>query len=186
MKFAGLTVCAFVVLVCTVAPATVTYSYVGNPFDQWGQGYQCPSVCNADGSFTLAQPLAPNLPEFTPVIPISMTLESGGVSLTLANVTQYHITLSTDGLGNIGYFSLFMYGDPGTARMVAQNTSTTGGTFDDIHYIDTSGKEGPIAGIVKDNPGTWSVAVNTPEPSSLLLFGSAFCGVLRKIRRVLT
>jgi hypothetical protein len=186
VKFAGLTVCAFVVLVCTVAPAAVTYGYVGNRFDQWGQGYQCPPVCNVDGSFTLAQPLASNLPEFTPVTPISMTLESGGVSLTLANVAQYHITLSTDGSGNIGYFSLFMYGDPGTSRIVAQNTSITGGTFDDIHYIDTNGNLGPIAGIVRDNPGTWSVVVNTPEPSSLLLFGGAFCGVLRKIRRVLT
>ena len=96
MKFAGLMVCAFVVLLCTVASATVTYSYVGNPFDQWGQGYQCPPVCNVDGTFTLAQPLAPNLPEFTLITPISMTLESRGVSLTLANVAQYHITLSTD------------------------------------------------------------------------------------------
>ena len=77
MKFAGLIVCAFVVLVCTVAPASVTYSYVGNPFYQWGPGYQCPPVCNVDGSFTLAQPLAQNLPEFTPVTPISMTLDSG-------------------------------------------------------------------------------------------------------------
>ena len=125
------------------------------------------------------------IPEFTPVTPISMTLESGGVSLILANVAEYHITLSTDGSGGIGYFSLFMYGDPETSRIVVQNTSITGGTFDDIHYIDTNGNLGPIAGIVRDNPGTWSVVVNTPEPSSLLLFGSAFCGALRKIRRVL-
>jgi hypothetical protein len=185
MKFQGVIACAFVVLVCTVASANVTYSYVGNPFDQFGQGYQCPPVCNVEASFTVAQPLAPNLPEFSPVTPISMTLDSGGVLLTLANVAQYHITVSTDGSGNIGYFSLFMYGDPGTARIVAQYTSMAGGTFDDIHYIDANGKLGPIAGIVRDNPGTWSV-VNTPEPSSLLLLGSAVLGAITRIRPLLS
>jgi len=140
VKLQSVIVCASVVLLCTVASANVTYSYMGNPFDQFGQGYQCPPVCNVVGSFTVAQPLPPNLPEFSLVTPLSMTLDSGGVSLTLANVAQYQITLSTDGSGNIGYFSLFMYGDPGTARIVAQYTSVAGGTFDDIHYIDANGK----------------------------------------------
>jgi hypothetical protein len=171
-----LLVLGFVALVCTPAWSSVTYTYTGNPFTSWAQGFQCPPVCGAVGSFTVAQPLAPNLPELTDVGAISATLTSGGVTVTLASSVpnQSNVAVSTDGSGNIVYFSLVLYGSgPNTARIAVQYSTAL--TFDDIHYIDSNSHLGPIAGINRDDPGTWSV---TPEPSSLFLLGSGLIGIV--------
>ena len=180
-----LVVLGFIVLVCTPAWSNVTYTYTGNPFTSWGSGYQCPPVCDVVGSFTVALPLAPNLPELTDAMPISMTLTSGGVTLTLGInccvPAETQVAVSTDAFGNIVYFSFVMYGDPNTARILAQYVSLTGGTFDDIRYLDAFGNRGPIAGINYDDPGTWSV---TPEPGTLSCCSAPDCsgpfGALRR------
>jgi len=175
-----------VALACTPALCTVTYTYTGNPFTSWGGAYACPPVCDVDGSFTVAQPLAPNLPELTVFMPISMTLTSGGVTLTLGVnccvPVETALQVSTDAFGNIVYFSFVMYGDPNTARILAQYVTDTGGTFDDIRYLDSNGIRMPIAGINYDDPGTWSVT-SIPEPSSLLLLGTGLIGAVGVIRR---
>jgi hypothetical protein len=132
------------------------------------------------GSFTVAQSLAPNLPEFTAVIPISATLSSGGVTLTLASSVGAQFTVSTDANGGIVYFSAYLLGGPNTARIVAQNTTTQGFTFDDIHYVGSNGNLGPIAGINRDDPGTWS---STPEPGTLLMFGGGVVAIFGASRR---
>jgi hypothetical protein len=84
--FKLLIVLGIVALACTAAFASGTYTYTGSPFDYWPpwNGGACPPVCNVTGSFTVAQALAPNLPEFTPVNAAFASLSSGGATLTLA------------------------------------------------------------------------------------------------------
>lgn len=178
-----LMVLGFVALCYTAAWSNVTYNYTGNPFTFWGSGYQCPPVCNVVGSFTVSQALAPNLPEFTGIVPVSATLSSGGVTLTLASSVGSNFSVSTDATGHVVYFSLYLLGGPNTARIVAQNTTTVMGlTFDDIHYVGATGNLGPIAGINRDSPGTWSV---TPEPNTLVMLGFGLLATAGVIRRKL-
>jgi hypothetical protein len=178
-----LIVLGVVAFACTPAFATVTYTYTGNPFDWWGYGYQCPSVCDVTGSFTVAQPLAPNLPEYTDVGAISASLTSGGMTVTLANAVVSAVTVSTDGSGNIFYFSFGLQGGPNTARIIAQYTSAGGSTtFDNLRYLDSNGDWLPQAGRIVGNPGTWSVTA-TPEPGTFLMMGTGLLGAVGAFRR---
>src|ERR1700682_6426598 len=42
--------------------ADTTYTYSGSPFDSFSGNYSCGSECAISGSFTVAHPLASNLP----------------------------------------------------------------------------------------------------------------------------
>ena len=163
------------------------YTYTGNPFDTWAPGFSCPNVCNVTGSFTLSSPLAPNLPDGTVVVPIAATLFSSGVTLTLADVdvndfSQFTLAISTDALGNITGWTFLMVGPANTARILAQSRLGFA-PFDDIRFVDALGNLGPVAGIIGNDPGTWTATSAVPEPSSLLLLGSGALGLIGVVRR---
>ena len=62
--------------------AQTTYFYNGNPFTAFAGGLSCPPECHITGSFTVAQPLAPNLNQVT-ITPISFRFTDGNVTLTV-------------------------------------------------------------------------------------------------------
>jgi len=82
-ELAGLfAICLMAGLSAKTARADVIYTYTGNPFDTFNGAFACPPVCNVHGSFTVAQPLAANLPTLTLVAPMSFSLTAGNTTLT--------------------------------------------------------------------------------------------------------
>jgi hypothetical protein len=96
-----------------IAPAaqaqsgSATYSYSGPPFTSFYGTDSCPLICGVTGSFTMAQPLAPNL-AFGPVTPESFSFTDGSNVITNLNYGQGNsiISVSTDASGNILYWQI--------------------------------------------------------------------------------
>jgi hypothetical protein len=63
------------------ARADTIYTYTGNPFTVFSGLDACPPVCNISGSFTLASPLAANLP-FEAITPTAFSFTDGSVTVT--------------------------------------------------------------------------------------------------------
>lgn len=99
---------------------TTTYDYLGVPFNQF-VGTGCPPSCQLTGSFTVAQPLPPNLSQdvggsgaFTP---LSFTFTDGVTTFTQFNSTVSGFAVHTDANGNIIEWGMFMAGPGGGAGL---------------------------------------------------------------------
>jgi YVTN family beta-propeller protein len=80
-------------------PST-TYNITGNPFTTFTGSAACPPDCNITGSFTLSQPLAPNLSLAT-ITPSSFSFSVGPYVLNQSNAAATFDDVSTDASGNI-------------------------------------------------------------------------------------
>jgi len=81
--------------------ASTTYNIRGNPFTSFSGSAACPPDCNISGSFSLPQPLAPNLSNAT-ITPASFSFTVGTTNLNQANATSASFTnVSTDASGSI-------------------------------------------------------------------------------------
>ncbi|HEV2987281.1 MAG TPA: dockerin type I domain-containing protein, partial [Candidatus Angelobacter sp.] len=97
-----------------------TYVYVGAQLNQF-VGTSCPPTCHLTGSFTVAQPLPPNLVQdvggsgaFTP---LSFTFTDGVTTFTQVNSPLSGFAVHTDGNGNIVQWGMFMAGPGGGAGL---------------------------------------------------------------------
>lgn len=104
----------------TTGQTGFTYSFVGAPFTTF-TGTSCPPVCRITGSFTLAQPLAPNLNQniggsgaFTPA---SFSFTDGVTTFTNLNTSSSGFAVDTDANGKITLYSFFMSGPGGGAGL---------------------------------------------------------------------
>jgi hypothetical protein len=165
-----------VVALCPGARADTVYTYTGNPFDQFSAGAACPPLCSISVSFTLAEPLPDNLPFLTLVSPLSFSFTDGSTTITQANQSFMAFGLGTDSQGNIGAWEVEVSSGSSPANFLELSTSSFKGDSD-----DSTCKGLPctidFASIV-DNPGKWTSSTTVPEPSSLLLFGPAFLGII--------
>jgi hypothetical protein len=100
---------------------TTTYVFLGVPFSQF-VGTTCPPSCQLTGSFTVAQPLPPNLSQdvggsgaFTP---LSFTFTDGVTTFTQSNSTSFGFAVHTDANGNIIQWGMFMAGPGGGAGLL--------------------------------------------------------------------
>jgi hypothetical protein len=100
--------------------STTTYVYVGAQLNQF-VGTTCPPTCHLTGSFTVAQPLPPNLVEdvggsgaFTP---LSFTFTDGVTTFTQFNSPVSGFAVHTDANGNISQWGMFMAGPGGGAGL---------------------------------------------------------------------
>ncbi len=102
------------------AAAQSQYNFVGIPFDSWFQT-QCPPVCEITGSFTLAEPLPPNLVCSIGgdgcFIPLSFSFTDGQTVFNDQNSPMFAFGADTDAHGNITLFSFSMIGPGGGAGL---------------------------------------------------------------------
>jgi hypothetical protein len=151
-----------------IARADTTYSYTGNAFNDFRNGGACPPTCNVTGSFTVATPLAPELP-LTVITPISFTLTSSLVTLTDGDPSGSSLAVATDASGAIVAWAWVELGPAGNiaARILTEDTPDT--VADDVRLGNNAppfvGFGGPTIGLVQNDPGIWT---QTPEPSFLL------------------
>lgn len=171
----------FVLLVCSLfalglpraaSANTIIYAYTGEQFDAFF-GLTCPPVCRIAGSFTLAEPLPPNL-DFATITPLSFSFTDGSIFINNPNPDNDTFQISTDSQGLITLWDINLWTNDFSAEFLTENF---GDNFlqEDNSFRDT-GQTAEIAG----DPGTWST---TPEPGSLILFTSGLLGVLGAARR---
>lgn len=159
--------------------ADTLYTYTGNAFTQFPKGPVCPPFCSVNGSFTVAAPLGANFNG--DITPISETLQSGNLVLTLAEVVPALslLHIETDAQGNIGEWTFVIFGVPGTGRILTQfSPSDPGLDFDTVRFPNST--TNPSGLLIAENfgdPGTWNSSVSTPEPSSLLMLAVGMLGL---------
>jgi len=153
------------------ASADTIYTYTGNAFDSFPGLAACPPVCKITGSFTLAQPLAPNL-SFVTIFPTFFSFTDGLITLTSNNSFPFIFRplteFSTDSTGAITTWDIRITAVPllGFRRLFSANIP--GVVVEDGTAV-LSFPAHTLA-LNTDNPGAWSVATtNIPEPSCFLL-----------------
>ena len=140
--------------------ASTTYSITGNPFTTFTGSAACPPDCNITGSFTLAQPLAPNLSLAT-ITPVSFRFSVGPYVLDQNSATTAAFNyVSTDASGNIiGWYIAL------SNASLSINTSNVNESAADAFQV--SSPQGSASN--SNSPATWPKTIVTPltfQPST--------------------
>ena len=180
----------FFLMSAVPAFADTTYTYTGNPFDSFSGNYSCGSECAVSGSFTVANPLASNLP--STVLGGENSILATGFPVSASQVESFSFTdgnttfdqnnsyfpnsailIGTDSNGMINDWTVFLQFGPYTNYLYTTNTPGRDISSNQVGYYPytTLG-----TAFNNDNPGTWSVT-DTPEPSSLLMLSSGLIGL---------
>jgi hypothetical protein len=95
-----------------VVKADTTYTYDGAAFDQFF-GVTCPPICHITGSFTLANPIAPNtdyrfstVSNISDPAPLAFSFDAGFGAITLAKHTDSGIHVITDANGDFSRWAV--------------------------------------------------------------------------------
>jgi hypothetical protein len=163
------------------AHSGVIYTYTGNQFNDFRNGGSCPPTCNVTGSFVVAQPLPANLPE-TIITPLSFSITAGSTTLTDGEPADTVLWVTTDASSMISTWSWQVVGPAAnpSARILTQNVPRA--VFDSVRFGNQPPPlVGPIAALIQDDAGTWSV--QTPEPGGCLLIGGGMLAILSLRRR---
>src|SRR5260370_17121467 len=80
-------------LLAAAGKADTTYTYTGNPFNQFGGSATCPPECNFSGFFTVTAPLV----NFSGgLVPLTFSFTDGSTAITPADPTLFSFsTFST-------------------------------------------------------------------------------------------
>ena len=164
----------------STARADVTYAYRGNAFTEFHLSYACPPVCGITVSFTVAQPLAANLPFQSLFTPISYTITDGLNTFTEHSPRPCGFEVSTDSNGNIStWFIECDAGPPGPLSHVLY-TCGTGHCPPSVAFYDWTTDVAPDGSVTNfadniNSPGTWSQGPAAP-PSQAVLYDNGTNG----------
>jgi hypothetical protein len=133
--------------------ASTTYNITGNPFTVFSGSAACPPDCNISGSFTLSQPLPPNLSNAT-ITPASFSFTVGTTNLTQANVTSASFNgISTDASGYITSWAILL----SNANFSITTNNEPGNVADSFTIVAPQGTASN-----SNSPATWPKTVVTP------------------------
>lgn len=179
--------CLCAVVLAPSASADTTYTYTGNPFTDFQGAAACTAgvgECRISASFTVASPLPDNLSDSL-VTPLSFSITDGVHTFTELNQLN-NIAVYTNSGGQIYGWYFAATGSIGPSPNDVEVLLTCGTLpcspgldFADFALANPSG--------FADNgndPGTWTMSTTpTPEPSSLMLFGTGLLGLPMGLRR---
>jgi sugar lactone lactonase YvrE len=133
--------------------ASTTYNITGNPFTSFSGSVTCPPYCNISGSFSLPQPLAPNLSNLT-ITPASFSFTVGTANLNQGNTTSASFTnVSTDASGSITSWTISLSN--------ASFSILTNNVPDDVaDNFTITAPQGSASNT--NSPATWPKTVVTP------------------------
>ena len=170
------------------ARADSIYTYTGNPFTVFSGLDACPPVCNLSGFFTLASPLAANLP-FEAITPTAFNFTDGSVTVTEGASEGGRLEVATDSVGNISFWEIALgsgqpFG-PGVCTSLDSLRDPTGTPQDNsLSALCSSGAFTGTA-LVNANPGRWSSSTTgVPEQGTLILIlvGIGLVGIARTVK----
>jgi hypothetical protein len=141
------------------ARAQATYNFVGAPFTTFpGSSCRLPT-CQLSGSFTVPQPLAPNLSQnilgTTGLAPSSFSFTDGLTTISEGNAASSGFAVETDANGNITQFS-FNMASTGVS-FSALSTGVGGSTSESDIYTDNPGYGGSLQA-AGTSGGSWCVS----------------------------
>lgn len=177
---------AMVVFAAALAPlahADTIYTYTGQAFTQFNNGYTCQSQygeCGIAGWFSFTSPLGDDFSGTVTPLAFSFTdgtqtfssdPSSPNYSTAFDEGTPGVISLTTDANGNIQYWDFSVDLNSNTAWNL-QSLAGAGGSED----LATAYTSGPAKNV--DAPGTWTETDTTPEPATWSLMGAGVLALL--------
>ena len=178
------TLVAVMIMLCAgAASADTTYDYTVQPFSTFG-GITCPPECSMTGSFSVAQPLPPNL-AFGAITPTTFSFTDGSVTITPLNYGHGNsfFKFSTDASGAIAFWNVTLteVWPPNLVTEYAPNPQPWGPSIISFDGVYTGGYA------FTSTAGTWTQVepIATPEPGTALLLGAGllFAAIRRKALR---
>jgi hypothetical protein len=177
-----------------VAKADTTYTYDGAAFGQF-VGVTCPPICHITGSFTLANPIAPNTEyhfETQSTIddpaPLAFSFDAGFGAITLGNETDGGIEVITDANGDFSRWLVtvqrFLPASPGCDSVISFVYNSVSAInegfvncFDaDDNLISQELAQSTIS--TTTTPMVWTTTASTPEPGAITLILSGLLLVI--------
>jgi len=183
MRISLLALLATLLLPAPLPADTYTYTYTGNDFTSATGTFTTSDAIS--GSFTLASPLAGNLPfqVLTSVQSFSFSDDVTTIDNTQPQWSSPLFEIGTDGSGNITTWFIVLENSTGSSFLSGISTGNYPARPQDF---GAEGAAFPNQGSNTSVPGTWmqsGSASPAPEPQSVLLLGTGLAGLVSLIGR---
>jgi hypothetical protein len=170
-------------MIHSASSQTTTYTYTGQPFNSFTVStISCPPICRISGSFTVSQPIPPNLTTLLEITPISYNFTDGYSTVTDATgqIGPGFAIFSTDANGLPTQWNIQIVGNPSPiyvngflANQLDLDSDWEQGAGGDSSVYIHEGIPFEVGEGFIDNPGIWTVGCSIPQPSNRFYQGAA-------------